>query len=81
MKPVIEKEMLSAEQGLDMSVLSKTVDSKVSSLSLQTCKTYNAHVIKLSRKFKKIKFSIYSYTICWHFQSLLTLHYNVAYFL
>lgn len=55
MKPVIEKEMLSAEQGLDISVLSKTVDSKVSSLSLQTCKTYNAHVIKLSRKLKKNK--------------------------
>lgn len=81
MKPVIEKEMLSAEQGLDMSVLSKTVDSKVSSLSLQTCKTYNAHVIKLSRKLKKINVPIYSYTICWHFQSLLTLHYNIVYFL
>lgn len=64
MKLVIEKEMLSAEQSLDISVLSKTVDSKVYSLSLQTCKTYNTHVIKPSRKLKKINVLIYSYTIC-----------------
>ena len=81
MKLVIEKEMLSAEQSLDISVLSKTVDSKVYSLSLQTCKTYNTHVIKPSRKLKKINVLIYSYTICWHFQSLSTIHYDIAYFL
>ena len=38
-----------------MSVLYKTVGSKSYSLSFQTCKTYNSHVIKLSRKFRKKK--------------------------
>lgn len=36
-------------------MLYKTVGSKSYSLSFQTCKTYNSHVIKLSRKLKKKK--------------------------